>query len=116
MNSNANIYISQATRLPSLSTITSSGAITVSATAVAGTGASLTLRRVSVRCGSRHVPQSMRAQIAALSRVAAARAICTQAITTKSRDDGIVSSSLGPSLKGYTVLQHGIRGILFRDT
>lgn len=75
--------------------------------AVAGsTGASLTRRLVSVRCGSRHVPQSIRAQIAALRSVAAASAICTQAITTKSRGDGVVSSSAGPSLKEIVMLIH----------
>lgn len=76
--SSRNVYINQATLLPSLSTMTSSGGETVSSAAAATAGvvgASLTLRRVSVRCGSSHVPLSMRAQIAALSSVVTASAI-----------------------------------------
>lgn len=64
------------------------------AVAAASTGASLTRRRVSARAGSRHVPQSMRVQTMALTRVAAARATWTHAITTRSRDDGLESSSM----------------------
>lgn len=90
------IYMSQATRPPfSRSTVTLDG-VTVSsagAEAVASAGASLTRRRVSVRTGSRHMVQSIRAHTAALRSVAAARAICTQAITTRSRDEGLESSS-----------------------
>lgn len=56
-------------------------------------------RRVSERWGSRHVLQSMRAHTAALNKVAADSAICTQAMTTKSRDDGLESSSTGIALE-----------------
>lgn len=93
------LYINQATRLPSLSTTTSSGGDTLGSAAAGATpGASLTRCRVNERCGSRHVLQSIRAHIAALSNVATASVIWTQAITIKSRDEGIVSSSTGPSL------------------
>lgn len=101
------VYISQATRPPlSRSTAVSSGggtgAAEATAAAVTIAGASLTRRRVSERCGSRHLLQSIRAQTAALRSVAAARAICTHAITIKSRVDGFVSSSMWMSLEKYS--------------
>lgn len=104
------VYISQATRPPfSRSTVTSSGGGTgvaeATAAAVTIAGASLTRRRVSERCGSRHLLQSMRAQIAALKSVAAARAICTHAITIKSRVDGLVSSSMCMSLEKHVYIK-----------
>lgn len=102
------VHINQATRPPlSRSTVTSgggTGAAVATAAAVTIAGASLTRRRVSERCGSRHLLQSMRAQIAALRSVAAARAIWTHAITIKSRVDGFVSSSMRMSLEKYIVL------------
>lgn len=93
--------MSQATRPLSRSTVTSSeaGKSQAVAAATATAGASLMRRRVSVRCGSRHVLQSMRAHTAALKSVAAASAIWMHAITTKSRDDGFASSSSLTSLE-----------------
>ncbi|CAG5052731.1 unnamed protein product [Parnassius apollo] len=91
------VYISQATRPPFSPSSLGWDMLLSGADTLAETGASLTRRRVSG--GSRHAPQSIRAHTAALRSVMAARAICTQAITTKSREDGLESSSSNPSLK-----------------
>ncbi|GBP18315.1 hypothetical protein EVAR_9161_1 [Eumeta japonica] len=91
------VYISQATLLPfSLSTVSSgTGELDARSTCV---GAKL--RSLWTLGLSRHeaTTQSMRAHTAALSRVAAASAICIHAITTRSRGDGNESSSNAPSL------------------
>lgn len=90
------VYMSHATRpLLSLSSL-GGDALTSGADAVA-VGASLTRRRVSG--GSRHAPMSIRAHTAALTRVTSAKAICTDAITTRSREGGLASSSADMSLK-----------------
>lgn len=92
------LYINQAT-LPPLS--------------LGGVGAGFagadTRRRASARGGSRH-PQSIRAHTAALRSVAQARAICTHAMTTRSRGDGRDSSSYASPCSNpggpIIVLQH----------
>lgn len=69
------VYISQATRPPFSRCPSSSDMLASGADAQAVAGASLTRRRVSVRVGSRHALQSMRAHTAALRSVATARKI-----------------------------------------
>lgn len=85
--------MSQATRPPFSRSFSGAAAIGADAIVEAGKGASLTRRLARGPAGSRHALQSILAQTRALSRVAAASAICTHAITTRSRDDGLESSS-----------------------
>lgn len=95
------VYRSHATRPPFSLSTTTSGAVTLSGVAAGATAdvvatamaASLIRRRTIGRVGSRHMEQSMRIQTAAERSVATARAICTHAITTRSRHGGFDSSS-----------------------